>query len=176
MGLPTNFARASLSDLTLHCLARPFGRNLNQQCFDQTERGRIHAEHIDPAAGDANKIDPIAQNGGERIGQLQLSGPKLTVPRRVVAKVEWHPGELYPRVDFIVTNLSRPVERVVAFYNKRGTCEQWIKEGKNAIKVTRLSCCSFAANAVRFNCTRWPTISPTSCGRWRCPRRSRNGR
>jgi Transposase DDE domain group 1 len=73
-----------------------------------------------------------------------------TMPRRVVAKVEWHPGELYPRVGFIVTNLSRPVERVVAFYNKRGTCEQWIKEGKNAIKWTRLSCCSFAANAVRL--------------------------
>ena len=73
-----------------------------------------------------------------------------TMPRRVVAKVEWHPGELYPRVGFIVTNLARPVERVVAFYNKRGTCEQWIKEGKNAIKWTRLSCCSFAANAVRL--------------------------
>src|SRR6266446_6689983 len=53
-----------------------------------------------------------------------------TKPRRVIAKVEWHPGELYPRVGFIVTNLSRPAERVVAFYNKRGTCEQWIKEGK----------------------------------------------
>ena len=73
-----------------------------------------------------------------------------TMPRRVVAKVEWHPGELYPRVGFIVTNLSRPVERVVAFYNKRGTCEQWIKEGKTAIKWTRLSCCAFVANAVRL--------------------------
>ena len=71
-------------------------------------------------------------------------------PRRVVAKIEWHPGELYPRVGFIVTNLSRPAERVVAFYNHRGTCEQWIKEGKNAMKWTRLSCCSFAANAVRL--------------------------
>jgi hypothetical protein len=72
------------------------------------------------------------------------------IPRRVVAKVEWHPGELYPRVGFIVTNLTRPAERVVAFYNQRGTAEQWIKEGKNAIKWTRLSCCSFAANAVRL--------------------------
>ena len=70
--------------------------------------------------------------------------------RRVVVKVEWHPGELYPRVGFIVTNMTRPAERVVAFYNKRGTAEQWIKEGKNAIKWTRLSCCSFAANAVRL--------------------------
>src|SRR5262249_44064821 len=50
-----------------------------------------------------------------------------TKPRRVIAKVEWHPGELYPRVGFIVTNMSRPAERVVAFYNKRGTCEQWIR-------------------------------------------------
>ena len=32
----------------------------------------------------------------------------------------------------------------------RGTCEQYIKEGKNAIKWTRLSCRSFAANAVRL--------------------------
>ena len=61
-----------------------------------------------------------------------------------------HPGELYPRVGFIVTNMSRPAERVVAFYNKRGTCEQWIKEGKVAIKWTRLSCRTFAANAVRL--------------------------
>ena len=71
-------------------------------------------------------------------------------PRRVVAKVEWHPGELYPRVGFIVTNMTRRTERVVAFYNQRGTCEQWIKEGKGAIKWTRLSCRSFAANAVRL--------------------------
>jgi hypothetical protein len=72
-------------------------------------------------------------------------------PRRVIAKVEWHPGELYPRVGFIVTNMSRPAKNVVAFYNKRGTCEQWIKEGKGAIKWTRLSCRSFAANAVRLH-------------------------
>jgi hypothetical protein len=71
-------------------------------------------------------------------------------PRRVVAKVEWHPGELYPRVGFIVTNMTRPAERVVAFYNQRGTCEQWIKEGKGAIKWMGLSCRTFAANAVRL--------------------------
>src|SRR5262249_26184774 len=71
--------------------------------------------------------------------------------RRVVAKVEWHPGELYPRVGFIVTNLRRPAKKVVAFYNGRGTAEQWIKEGKNAVKWTRLSCTSFRANAVRLH-------------------------
>jgi len=70
--------------------------------------------------------------------------------RRVVAKVEWHPGELVPRVGYIVTNLSRPAERVVAFYNHRGTAEQYIKEGKYAIKWTRLSCRKFRNNAVRL--------------------------
>ncbi len=48
--------------------------------------------------------------------------------RRVVAKVEGHPGDLYLRVGFIVTNLSRPADRIVAFYKGRGTAEQWIKE------------------------------------------------
>jgi len=71
-------------------------------------------------------------------------------PRHVVAKIEWYPGELYPQVGFIVTNLARSAEGIVAFYNRRGTCEQYIKEGKNAIKWTRLSCRTFAANAVRL--------------------------
>ena len=47
-----------------------------------------------------------------------------------------------------VTNLSRPAERVVAFYNQRGTAEQWIKESKNAIKWTRLSRQKFRDNEV----------------------------
>jgi len=99
-------------------------------------------------------------------------------PRRVVAKVEWHLGdnELYPRVGFIVTNLARPAELVVAFYNQRATCEQWIKEGKGAIKWTRLSCRTFAANTCVSSCMRWPTTWATSCARWRCPGRRSLGR
>ena len=42
--------------------------------------------------------------------------------------------------NLIVTNMARPAENVVAFYNKRGTCERWIKEGKGATRWTRLSC------------------------------------
>ena len=71
-------------------------------------------------------------------------------PRRVVAKVEWHQGELFPRVGFIVTNLGGGAKPVVDFYNQRGTAEQWIKEGKNAVKWTRLSCRRFDANQVRL--------------------------
>jgi hypothetical protein len=70
--------------------------------------------------------------------------------RRVVAKVEWHKGELFPRIGFIVTNLSKPAKVVVRFYNQRGTAEQWIKEGKNAVRWTRLSCHDFVDNEVRL--------------------------
>jgi hypothetical protein len=70
--------------------------------------------------------------------------------RRVVVKVEWHAAELFPRVGFIVTNLKWPTKRVVRFYNRRGTAEQWIKEGKNAVKWTKLSCRRFKDNAARL--------------------------
>jgi Transposase DDE domain group 1 len=70
--------------------------------------------------------------------------------RRVVAKVEHHQGELFPRVGFIVTNLTLPSRAVVRFYNKRGMAEQWIKEGKQAVKMTRLSCHRFRSNEVRL--------------------------
>ena len=72
------------------------------------------------------------------------------IPRRVVAKVEWHQGELFPRVGFVVTNLNLPPEGVTHFYNGRGTAEQWIKEGKYALNWTRLSCHRFVANQVRL--------------------------
>lgn len=71
-------------------------------------------------------------------------------PRRVVAKVTWHAGELFPRAGFIVTNRTGSPKDVTQFYNQRGTAEQWIKEGKYAIRWTRLSCTSFDANQVRL--------------------------
>jgi hypothetical protein len=69
--------------------------------------------------------------------------------QRVVAKVEFDLGELFPCVGYIVTNLAADNRAVVRFYNKRGTAEQWIKEGKQAVAMTRLSC---------------PASGPTRCG------------
>jgi len=71
-------------------------------------------------------------------------------PRRVVTKIEHHKGDLFPRVGFIVTNLRRKPWQVMKFYNGRGTAEQWIKEGKNAVKWTKLSCHDFVDNQVRL--------------------------
>jgi len=84
--------------------------------------------------------------------------------RRVVAKVEFHFGELFPRLGFIVTNLETDSRAVVRFYNKRGTAEQWIKEGKQAVKMTRLRCHRFRSNEVRL----WLSVIAYNLGNlWR---------
>jgi hypothetical protein len=85
-----------------------------------------------------------------RYRSFEYQAASWTTSRRVVAKVEHHAGELFPRVGFIVTNLMLPSRSVVRFYNKRGTAEQWIKEGKQATHWTRLSCHRFRANEVRL--------------------------
>ncbi len=87
-----------------------------------------------------------------------------TKARRVVAKVEFHCGELFPRVGFIVTNLETDSRAVVRFYNKRETAEQWIKEGKQAVKMARLSCHRFRSNEVRL----WLSVIAYNLGNlWR---------
>ena len=85
-----------------------------------------------------------------RYKSFRYQAESWTTPRRIVAKVEHHQGELFPRVGFIVTNMTLPSRAVVRFYNKRGTAEQWIKEGKQATHWTRLSCHRFRANEVRL--------------------------
>ena len=85
-----------------------------------------------------------------RYKSFRYQAKSWTTPRRIVAKVEHHRGELFPRVGFIVTNMILPSRSVVRFYNKRGTAEQWIKEGKQATHWTRLSCHRFRANEVRL--------------------------
>jgi hypothetical protein len=67
-------------------------------------------------------------------------------------------------VGFIVTNLETDSQAVVRFYNKRGTAEQWIKEGKQAAKMVRLSCHRFRSNEVRL----WLSVVAYNLGNlWR---------
>ena len=73
-----------------------------------------------------------------------------TIARRVVAKVEFHCGELFPRIGFVVTNLALDNRTAVRFYNKLGTAEQWIKESEQTVAMTPLSCHRFRANEVRL--------------------------
>jgi hypothetical protein len=67
----------------------------------------------------------------------------------------WHFGdiEVAPfNFRFIALFGHQPIARscLLLTRSRYGAAEHWIKEGKNAIKWTRLSCCSFAANAVRL--------------------------
>ena len=99
-----------------------------------------------------------------RYKSFRYQAASWTTARRVVAKIEFHFGELFPRVGFIVTTLEMDSRAVVRFYNKRGTAEQWIKEGKQAVKMTRLSCHRFRANEVRL----WLSVIAYNLGNpWR---------
>jgi hypothetical protein len=88
--------------------------------------------------GEARK--GVLRVGFDRAVKLEFHG----------AKIQWHQGELFPRVGFIVTNLDSGAKPVVDFYNRRGTAEQWIKQGNYAVCWTRLSCHGFDANQVRL--------------------------
>ncbi len=83
----------------------------------------------------------------------------------MIAKVEFHFGQLFLRVGFIVINLTAPSCMVVRFCNKRGAAEQWIKKGKQAVAMTRLSCLRFCGNEVQL----WLSILAYNLGNlwWR---------
>jgi hypothetical protein len=120
------------------------------------------ARHLDavPETGDGsrplaeqNRTPPQAPDRTRCAATSPVSAIRRRAGRNLGAswrRSKWHPNELYRRLGFIVTNLAWPAERVVAFYNQRGTAEQWIKKGKGAIKWTRLSRRTFAANAGRL--------------------------
>ncbi len=60
-------------------------------------------------------------------------------PRRVVAKIEWDQGELFPRTGFAVTNSRLPAGKVIKVYKGRAEIENRIKEGKNTLRWGKTS-------------------------------------
>lgn len=68
----------------------------------------------------------------------------------MVCKVEWHTGELFPRVGYIVTNSTLSSWKVVKTYNGWGEVENRIKEGKNTLRWDKTSCHRFDANPTRL--------------------------
>ncbi len=85
-----------------------------------------------------------------RLVDLRYQAQTWDRDRRVVAKIEWHDGELFPRIGFIVTNSRLPAGKVVKVYNGRGDVENRIKEGKNTLRWDKTSCRRFAANQARL--------------------------
>jgi len=123
-----------------------------------------------PGAGIAELLTRSVGRAGHksvvRYTSFRYQAESWKKARRVVAKVEFHVGELFPRVGFIVTNLETDSRAVVRFNNKRGTAEQWIKEGKQAVKMTRLRCHRFRSNEMRL----WLNVIAYNLGNlWRRP-------
>ena len=117
-----------------------------------------------------------ADHGPSILRQLPLPGGSWTTPRRVVAKVEWHPGELYPRVGFIVTNMTARPSGSLPSTTSAGPASNGSRKARTRSSGRGCPAARSPPTRYVFSCTRWPTISPTSCGRWPCPRRSRSGR
>ena len=91
------------------------------------------------------------QNGVQiKYVDMKYQAKSWDKPRRVISKIEWHPGELFPRCYFIVTNSRLPAFSVVKVYNGRGDVENRIKEGKNTLRWDKTSCHRVAANEARL--------------------------
>jgi hypothetical protein len=85
-----------------------------------------------------------------KVVDLQYQAKSWHKPRRVVAKIEWHRGELFPRIGFVVTSSRLPAGQVTKVYNGRGNVENRIKEGKNTLRWDKTSCQRFEANQARL--------------------------
>jgi len=91
------------------------------------------------------------QNGIQvKVVNLQYQAKSWRKPRRVVAKIEWRRGELFPRIGFVVTNSRLSAGKVVKVYNGRAEIENRIKEGKNTLRWDKTSCQRSEANHARL--------------------------
>jgi len=99
-----------------------------------------------PPPGRPPENDPIVQHTS-----FHYQAETWPHPRRILAKIEHWPEELFPRTGFIVTNDEACTpEDGIRFYNGRGRAEHIIEEGKNALSWDRLSCHKFRANRARL--------------------------
>jgi hypothetical protein len=86
-----------------------------------------------------------------KIVDLHYQAKSWSKPRRAVAKIEWHRGELFPRIGFVATDSRLPAGKVVKVYHGRGDVENRIQEGKNTLRWDKTSCQRFEANQARLN-------------------------
>jgi hypothetical protein len=83
-------------------------------------------------------------------GEFYYQAGSWDYPRRVVCKIEKPTGQIVHMNTFIVTNMDSSPERLIKFYCKRGSMENFIKEGKNGFDFAAVSSSSEIVNANRF--------------------------
>ena len=85
--------------------------------------GQQQIEEDHPTSPEAARRSPSKGRVQVRVIEFQYQAEKWNKPRRVVCKIEWHVGELFPHVGFIVTNSSLEADRVITVYNGRAEIE-----------------------------------------------------
>jgi hypothetical protein len=101
--------------------------------------------------------------------EFRYQAEKWIKPRRVVCKIEWHVGEIFPRMGFIVTNSNLEAEQVITIYNSRAEIENRIKEGKNTLRWDKTNLagrgdCSESGKASRRMSCLQPAAHDPRCG------------
>ena len=132
----------------------------NPETYDYCEEERI--TYCIRLPSNANLMRLLGPHLNRPVGRPPKSGIQVKIvdlhyqakswsrARRVVAKIEWHRGELFPRIGFVVTNSRLPAGKVVKVYNGRAEIENRIKEGKNTLRWDKTSCQKFEANQARL--------------------------
>ena len=90
--------------------------------------GKRPPEHIQPHLN--RPADRPPKSGVQvRVVEFHYKAENWDKPRRVVCKIEWHVGELFPHGGFIVTISNLEAEQVITIYNGRAEIENRIKDG-----------------------------------------------
>lgn len=83
-------------------------------------------------------------------GEFDYQAGSWKHPRRVVFKIEKPKGQMIYMYTFVVTSMKSEAQQLIKAYCKRGTMENFIKEGKNEFGFNHVSSQSMTVNANRF--------------------------
>lgn len=106
------------------------------------------ASSIEEELFEKTKNDPISY--AVAYGEFFYQASSWKYPRRVVCKVGKPTEQLVHMYTFIVTNRNASPEQLIRFYCKRGSMENFIKEGKNGFDFGAVSSSSKIVNANRL--------------------------
>ena len=114
--------------------------------------GHRHQSRLQGARGAAGRegAGPLRAARAARAHphELLASREVVAASRRILVKIDVTAAGL--NVRFMVTNRRGRAADLIAWYDDRGTSENWIKELKLDIHADRLSCHRFRANAFRL--------------------------
>ena len=109
---------------------------------------RKMALEIEERLSQSTKDDMVSY--AVQYGEFMYQASSWEYPRRIVCKVEKPAGQFLYKHTFIVTNMDSSPEKIIKFYCKRGTMENYIKESKNGFDFAAVSSSSKIVNANRL--------------------------